>query len=168
MDKPAVVRAVRNLMDEFTTTDQDRVCLHWALSTVQVLNEHGVRAVLQAGSASWPMLLPSQDDGVKRTHLSYMFEGSARTYNRARQGLLPEMHCWAALPERAEIVDLTTGFQEQRALELTGQAWQGKPLPDYFWGTAKDLPTGWVYRPDLKAIQICVKLLNDHARKGKA
>src|SRR4051812_33982043 len=45
-----------------------QACLYWAHYTVQVLTALGVRAIIQAGSASWPRLRPDQDDGVSPTH----------------------------------------------------------------------------------------------------
>jgi hypothetical protein len=50
-----------------------RYCILWAGITVDVLAEHGVRAVMQAGDAYWPVVDPEQDDGSMNTHYGYQY-----------------------------------------------------------------------------------------------
>jgi len=84
-------------------------CLFYAAYTAVAVSRRGVRAVLQAGSASWLFKAAERDDGVGPTHYSYVFEANSRmTALRLGQGMLPELHCWAAIPQTGEIIDLTT------------------------------------------------------------
>lgn len=128
-------------------------CLYWSQAAVDVLTDLGHRAIIQAGSCSWPRVFPHQDDGVSATHMSYVWDpGSDLTREMLAQGKMPEMHVWVALPERGEIIDMTTGFWPANCLAILGMDWPGPKPPEYFWGTEEDLPNGVVYDPDVQAI----------------
>ena len=45
-------------------------CLYWSLTLMGVLLQRGYRALIQAGSMSWPIVPPGEDDGSP-THFSY-------------------------------------------------------------------------------------------------
>lgn len=45
-------------------------CLYWSLTLMGVLLQRGYRALIQAGSMSWPIVSPGQDDGKAATHFS--------------------------------------------------------------------------------------------------
>jgi hypothetical protein len=49
-------------------------CLYWSLTLMGVLLQNGYRALIQAGSMSWPIVPPGQDDGKSPTHFSYECE----------------------------------------------------------------------------------------------
>lgn len=137
-----------------------QACLYWAHYTVEVLKALGIRAIIQAGSASWPRLRPDQDDGVSPTHHSYVWEpDSLVTKARLAAGDMPELHVWAAVPERGEIIDMTTRYWPEQCLLIQGLNWPGDKPPTYFWGTADELPDGVLYAPDMKAIALALHLL---------
>jgi len=152
----------------FAHFDGDRpaqACLYWAHYTVEVLMALGIRAIIQAGSASWPRLRPDQDDGVSPTHHSYVWEpDSAATKFRLAAGDLPEMHVWAAIPERGEIIDMTTRYWPDQCLLIQGFDWPGDKPPTFFWGTADEVPDGVIYAADMKAIALALHLLKGDPR----
>ena len=46
-------------------------CFYWSLTLMGVLLQSGYRALIQAGSMSWPIVPPGQDDGkARRTSLT--------------------------------------------------------------------------------------------------
>jgi hypothetical protein len=138
-----------------------QACLYWAHYTVEVLKALGIRAVIQAGSASWPRLRPDQDNGVAPTHHSYVWEpDSATTKARLAAVGMPELHVWAAIPARGEIIDMTTRFWPEQCRLIQRLDWPGDKPPTYFWGTADEVPDGVVYTPDMTAIALALHLLN--------
>lgn len=156
--KDAVVRRVRSRMDARAHPRPEAACLDWAALTVQELSRHGERCLLQAGSLYWPCA--AQDDGVSPTHFGYLWEArSATTRERLALGLLPEIHVWAALPDRREIVDLTTRYLPQQARSCAGLEWTAPPPPDYLWCDLGSLPDGVQYRADLTAVGAALYLL---------
>src|SRR5208282_5655551 len=46
-------------------------CFYWSLTLMGVLLQNGYRALIQAGSMSWPIVPLGQDDGKSPTHFSY-------------------------------------------------------------------------------------------------
>lgn len=137
-----------------------QACLYWAYYTVEVLKAVGIRAVIQAGSASWPRLRSDQDDGVAPTHHSYVWEpDSTVTKARLAAGAMPELHVWAAIPARGELIDMTTKYWPEQCRLIQGLDWPGDTPPAYFWGTADELPDRVLYAPDLKAIAVALHLL---------
>lgn len=80
-------------------------------------------------------------------------------------GLLPEMHVWAAIPFTKEIVDMSTKFWPEQAQRLGGFDWPGTVPPDFFWGTAAELQsTKAFYRADADAIKHTLKVIVDLSR----
>ncbi len=76
---------------------------------------------------------------------------------------LPEMHVWAADPERQELVDLSTKFLPtlcQKTLGVPGgpRVWQDATPPDYVWCTYDKLPPDWRYAPDRDATILAHRL----------
>jgi hypothetical protein len=135
-------------------------CLYWADETVKYLTRQGIRAIIQAGTASWPMIDPEQDDGVSPTNFSYIFEGvSAQEAEGLLRGRLPEMHVWAAIPDRNEIIDLTTRYWPEQALVNGGYEWAGQQPPDYLWEGADRLPDRVIYHPHPQATKLALDLL---------
>jgi hypothetical protein len=65
-----------------------------------VLLQKGYRALIQAGSMSWPIVSPGQDDGKAATHFSYEWSPWREESQVAlKLGLLPEIHVWVGLPD---------------------------------------------------------------------
>lgn len=164
-DRERLARLIDNTF--FANFDGDRpaqACLYWAHYTVEVLKALGIRAIIQAGSASWPRVRPDQDDGTTPTHLTYAWEpNSVTTKTRLAAGVMPEMHVWAAIPDRGEIIDMTTRYWPKQCLLIQERDWPGEKPPTYFWGTAEELPDGVIYAPDMKAIALALHLLKgDH------
>lgn len=119
-------------------------CLFWTMHGIEVLRERGIRAILQAGSAFWPRIRADQDDGRCNTHFGYKWSPAEPASMAAiAEGRLPEMHVWIGIPISGEIVDFTTKFWPDQAMELTGETWPGTPPPDIFWDTPNMLPGAW-------------------------
>ena len=137
-------------------------CLWWAFFTVGVLEMNGIRAALQAGTACWRRLKPEQDDGADETmpQFGYKYEvGHPDNLARLATGRLPEMHCWAAIPDSSTIVDLTTGFQPRQCEMLSKMDWPGDLPPSFMWHKIDELPPGTVYHPEREAINLAIQLL---------
>lgn len=162
MNKDEIIIEIRQKAAKaFPTVAPSRSCLYLAATAVVVLERHGVRAVLQAGTSQWPRIRPEEDDGVCSTHFSYMWEPfSETTLRKIREGLLPEMHCWAAIPETGELVDPSTRYLPSQCLITAGLEWTAPLPPDYLW--ADELPPAVVYRPDMLAIKLAITLLGLH------
>lgn len=127
------------------------LCFYYSAFGIEALREAGLRAVLQAGTASWPRIRPDQDDGVVMTHFSYLWSpNEIQSRLAVAQGAMPEMHVWIALPDTGELVDFTTAFWPTQAKLLTGMDWPGDQPPTYFWG--KELPKGVQYKPVRDAV----------------
>jgi hypothetical protein len=143
----------------------ERACLYSAAFAAIAVARRGERAILQAGSASWPFKAPERDDGTGPTHFGYEFDlrdplSAACLMN----GILPEIHCWAAIPASGELIDLTTGHQPTlMRVVLPGEEWSDAPLPGHFWGKAGALPERWRYAPNAQAIQVALDFLR-HGR----
>ena len=129
-------------------------CLYWAQVGCVELWKRGVRALPQAGSMSWPILMPGdpEDDGVRPTHLSYEWgEGGVDSQLAIGMGALPEVHVWIGIPGTGEIVDFSTRWL-RLAAERLGLEWRTPEPPNYVWCRGEDLPAGVVYQPKLDAI----------------
>ena len=161
-DRERLARIIDNtFFAHYDGSRAGQACLYWAHYTVEVLTALGIRAIIQAGSASWPRVRPDQDDGVSPTHHSYVWEpDSAVTKARIATGDMPEMHVWAAIPALRQIIDMTTRYWPEQCLLIQGRNWPGNEPPTYFWGTARELPDGVIYAPDLQAIALALHLLN--------
>lgn len=140
---------------------RQRACLYYGAFTALAIARRGVRAILQAGSASWRFKARGHDDGVGPTHYSYEFDPwHFLSAERLARGAFPEMHCWAAIPSTGEIIDLTTRHLPALLRQgLPGETWTAALPPEYFWGRADALPEGWLYRADRAAIDIAFTLL---------
>jgi len=135
-------------------------CFFFAIHGLQVLKQRGFRALLQAGTCSWPRIRKDQDDGKVMTHFSYTWSPEdARSRAADQLGIMKEVHIWVALPDEMMIVDFTAGLFPEQAMKLCGMDWPGDLPPKYFWGTSEKLPTGVVYQPSMEAIQYVFKLV---------
>ena len=127
-------------------------CFYWSLTLMGVLLQKGYRALIQAGSLSWPIVPPGQDDAHSPTHFSYEWSPWREESQAAlRLGLLPEIHVWVGLPDSNELLDFATkSLPEQAAKE--GLIWRTPQPPDFLWCSPSELPRGVIYKPDLDAI----------------
>ncbi len=117
-------------------------CLYWTLTGLSILTSLGLRARLQAGSLSWPILPPHLDDGHQPTHFTYEWSPWRPESQAAlKLGLLPEIHLWIGLPDRNELVDFSTQWLPQQAAKA-GLVWRTDPPPDFLWCGPSGLPDG--------------------------
>ena len=132
-------------------------CLYETLGAVIVARKRGIKLLPQAGTVNWLAVAPELDDGVSANSASYTWdpEGPLSKLSVA-QGWMPEMHCWAADPDRMEIVDTTTGAQMERFAPLFD--WTAPPLPDFLWGKPEK---GWIYEPVKDAVQVACGFMCD-------
>jgi hypothetical protein len=139
-------------------------CLYWSLTLAGVLNALGHRALLQAGSLSWSILPPEQDDGKRPTHFAYEWS-PWREESRAalRLGLLPEIHVWVGLPATNGLVDFSTKFLPELAAR-EGLQWRTAPPPDFLWCRPDELPSGVAYQPNREAITFILDRLRKQPR----
>jgi len=150
------IEDMKFLFDISTVPPSGR-CLYYAVATIQAIKAAGLRAILQAGTAMWPMIRPEQDDGVRMTHFSYVWSpDEPKSREAVANGKMPEMHVWAAIPALHEIVDFSTGFWPGQALVLGGFDWPGDRPPEYLWCKAKELPSGVIYQPNTTATMLAL------------
>ena len=133
-------------------------CLFWAKHTASMLAALlGRRAIIQAGSASWPLINDREDDGVRSTHFSYQFELDKNAIGKLMEGKLPELHAWAALPDTNEIIDITTCYGPRQAERMgvikRRDDWTA-PVHDFIWTKADRLPRGVLYHASMQAIAV--------------
>ena len=149
--RAAIVRDARWVFAEvYEGRVPDRcACVYQAVAVIFAAHRYGVHLLPQAGTAAWPRIELDQDDGISSTHLAYEWQGmeDPRTRHRIDDGLLPEIHVWAADPVAREIVDLTTRHLPEQCRVVAGMAWEAPPPPDYLWAGAAELPPGWCYEP---------------------
>jgi len=156
----AVLRRYR----EWYGTDhmQRGSCLYWTLTGLVILRGLGFRALLQAGSMSWPILFADQDDGTSPTHFSYEWSPWREESQAAlKLGLLPEIHMWIGLPDQNELIDFSTKWLPQQAAQ-EGLVWRTEPPPDFLWCGPADLPAGVIYQPNMEAIQFALNFIRAH------
>lgn len=132
-------------------------CFYYAVHGALAIRQRGVRAVVQAGSLSWPCVPPEQDDGVSATHFSYIWTppDTDDVVQLAVAGRLPEMHCWVGLPATDTIVDFSTQHLTAQAARLN-VVWRGDQPPPYLW--ASKLPRGVHYVAEPAAIELVLRL----------
>ncbi len=127
-------------------------CLNWSLTLMGVLLQNGYRALIQAGSMSWPIVPLGQDDGKSPTHFSYEWSPWREESQAALTlGLLPEIHVWVGLPDQNELLDFATKFLPEQAAK-EGLIWRTPAPPDFLWCGPSELPEGVLYKPNLNAI----------------
>jgi len=150
----------------FPTVSEQAACLYLAPAIISVAKRMGVRLVLQAGSASWRRVSEVDDDGLMATHFSYLWEPhTLRTRMILAQGLMPELHVWAADPERQEIVDLTTGHIPLQCQQLGEMKWLCEPPPDFIWHSGPGIAQlDAHYEPTQLATELALELFRRHSR----
>jgi hypothetical protein len=166
-DKPLLVREMRDYFAQWKSANQpdaqeSRMCLYWSVLAQQYLKRKGHKAIVAAGSMSWPKInLPDEDDGVCCTHYSYVWEpDSLETALMILTHQMPEMHCWVVLPKRQEILDVTTRYIRGLHDALDGQSkWTAPDPPDYLWCRWDELPPNVIYNPSRSAVDLVVKMV---------
>lgn len=135
-------------------------CLYINQVTMKALKDDGRRAVLQAGSVYWPM----RRDALGPVHFGYEFDLSQPfSVEAVQNGLLPEVHIWAALPDEGAIVDFSTGAFKRLAVERHGLEWEEAEPLRYVWGRP---PAGVIYRPQLEAIRYVWRFIAEKMGEG--
>ena len=105
------------------------LCLYYAHHTAAVLCQHGLSAVIQAGSLQWPRVRRGEDDGQIDTHFAYMWTPtSPESALSVALGNLPEIHVWVGILNSQEIVDFTTRHLRSAA-EARGMVWTAAQRP---------------------------------------
>jgi len=136
-------------------------CLYWSLALMGVLLDRGYRALIQAGSLSWPIVMPGEDDGKSSTHFSYEWSPWREESKAAlKLGLLPEIHVWVALPDQNELLDFSTKYLPQQAAQ-EGLIWRTPHPPDFLWCGPSELPDGVIYKPDMQAIRFILDRISN-------
>lgn len=157
-NKEAAITAIRLFMKERYLHRPTAACLYWAFVTVGVLRDYGYEALFQAGTLNWPRLPLGVQDETALTHFSYEWDTTleeALTVLHSDGDALPEMHCWAAIVDTEEIVDLTTGFLVQQCADLARLDWPGEKPPDHVWEKSVALRERSIYyAPEIDAIRI--------------
>jgi hypothetical protein len=165
VDKVAVVSEIRRFADLWFAEHKPHVpksaaCFYWAVLTAAVLKDKGIDIRIQAGSLQWPRV--KHDDGKIATHFSYMWEPeSPATIEAILENRFPELHVWVALPERRELVDVTTRYLKQQCEERAGMKWLAPKPPDFLWCSFDRMPKGVIYKPELSAIHYVLKIIRE-------
>ena len=136
-------------------------CFYLAHFGALQIMEHGYTPLIQAGSMSWPIIDPKDDDGVCCTHFSYVWGETVLSpeIHLLVHGVLPEIHIWLAIRETGEIVDFSTNELKSQALLTAGLEWKAKDPPKFVWCIPDHLPEWVVYRPDTDAIKFVLRML---------
>ena len=98
----------------------------------------------------------AKDDGTIHTHFAYEWEGinHPKVQHRLQQGLMPEMHVWAADPVAMELVDTSTIHLAEQCRKQGGMEWTAPPPPSHLWAGREQMPPGWHYMAAADAIQL--------------
>ena len=140
--------------------DLTQHCIAYSVTGQAVLCEMGIKAQITAGTMMWPRIDMTKDDGVSATHFSYVFEPQGPvTKARLAADLLPEMHAWITLPDRKEILDLTTRHLKVQCERTAGLPWLGPDPPKFLWCDWSKLPAHVHYEPHPDAIKIIYRKL---------
>jgi hypothetical protein len=123
-------------------------CLYWSLTAGLVLQRHGIRSILQAGTMLWPM---AEDTGTNETHFGYQWDPTDIGSQAALEvGAMPEIHIWIVLPETQEIIDFSVRHLPRLAA-LDGKTWTKETPPDFLWVKKEQMPDGVIYRAEVGA-----------------
>jgi hypothetical protein len=162
-EREAIYRATAKQFAEWYPAEEQHPggqCVRWTCTAMRILMERGYRPKIQAGSMSWPIVTPEQDDGVSPTHFTYEWSPhTPESQARMEAGGLPEVHVWLALPDLGEILDFSTKFFPEQSKRF-GLVWQAPPPPDYLWWGPGDVwPATVQYKPNMEAIAFIINYL---------
>ncbi len=164
-------------------------CLYWAASAIIAAQRHGIRLVLQAGSAAFQRLPPHLDDGRPETltHFAYEWTPPHKDPLRSRVFVrdgreeptpahfttrpdrvtgqpalcLPEMHVWCGEPATQTLVDLSTFDLTRQCETVLGVPWLDEKPPPFLWCAPREIPTAWHYNPNRDATLLAALILAD-------
>lgn len=161
MDKAKIVADIRREFDEWCLKydfkgDPAQSCFYQAVFAHSHLKNLGTfgRCLISAGTFSIPRINLRDDDGITGTHFSYVFTPDAIAMQAVEEDRMPEMHVWVTLPDRQEVVDLTTRYCKVQCERTTGLKWTAPDPPDFVWHHINQLPRGIEYTPSREAIAV--------------
>jgi hypothetical protein len=168
-EKDAIATAAQRMVEHFVIpkgVERWRACLWYSFGAIPFLKKVlKTRVIAQAGTASWPRIRMEDDDGEVMTHFSYVFDAHHEmTAMSLALRQLPEMHCWLALPETGEVIDLSAGFQAEACEKHSGHLWEAPPPPSYYWFPVTGGPEHVHYDPDPVATRIAIIASNSCVR----
>lgn len=142
-------------------------CLYHTACLLLVGAKHGLRLIPQAGSAAWPRMPLSDDDGEVHTHFAYEWMGAnhPETKGHIAAGRMPEIHVWAADIDSREVIDVTTQYLPEQCRQQGSMAWSAPAPPPYFWGNKESLPDYWLYLARMDAIEFIADDIADCLRR---
>jgi hypothetical protein len=127
------------------------------MAVIKACVEQNEKVLMQAGSCQWPRITREQDDGVMATHFGYVWQPNHPATELAiAEHRIPEMHCWVVLPERRELIDMSSSSFPEQCMKLIGKDWPGIKPPDYLWCSFDNLPKDVIYRADREAIDLAI------------
>lgn len=170
-----IYRGTHRILPKGGTIEQS--CFYHAVSANQIIQQvidsdklrkpgqPRSKILVQAGSASWPRIKPEDDDGAMNTHLSYVWEQETAFHANLllqRTKALPEIHCWNAIVTPGHdpiLLDFTIKYLPRICESLIGEKWTAATPPDFYWGTADELPPNVNYTPNQEAVKFVYGLL---------
>jgi hypothetical protein len=161
MVKQEIVAEIRRQFHQWLNkwmpnADPSMMCFYLAVFTHGHLKEMNIfgKCLISAGSFSIPRMNLEDDDGIVGTHFGYVFTPNRAAIEAVENNRMPEMHCWVQLPDRQEIVDLSTCYAKEQCKKLTGLDWLTNDPPDFIWHNINELPAGVIYKPDPYAVAL--------------
>jgi len=165
--KQVLIEAADALFRERFIAVAQTSCLYRAWCLVSVAESRGVQMLIQAGSAWWRITPEGQEKPEgPAPFFGYQWQGIEKARELLQQNIMPEMHVWAVVPHRGEVVDVTAGVQRQQAAAL-GLEWRTPELPPYLWDTGSKLAKkhGALYMADEEATRIAFGLVEREATR---
>lgn len=158
-----IMEGVTAFMNLFPDDKIKKNCLKACVALATVLAKRGINGKVVAGSVSWRVIKPEDDDGKSADCLSYQFsrEAAMRHMILGIEGM-PEMHVWILL-EDMSIVDMTTRYAAEIAREEYGMTLASQILPEYVWSQQCDMDNSFYdYHPSATqlALAMITSLIN--------
>lgn len=156
-DRSRVIERARNATCRRLGITEDKLsdgglCFYLSHFVCLELHKLGVRAIPQAGSASWQFR--HNDSTTGPTVVEYVWSPEGPIF-----GKLPEVHVWAAIPDTVEIIDASLpSFRAVANVLREDFIHPGYELPDYLWCPAAETPDHCSYRVDAHACIFVAKL----------
>lgn len=161
--KRQIVKEARQLVHRVfpgVPTDGAGACLYLTWGAITVARFHGLKLLLQAGTAYWPRVTDATDDGTEPNVFGYEWEpNSPQTIAMLAADQLPEIHVWAADPVAVEIVDLSTGAWPAQCRTILGAGWKAPKPPPFYWGDPRKVPGVGYYKAERSASLVAAELL---------
>ena len=159
IDRDEIFKKVRKMTEDCNLGK----CLYATLSAYFLLGPLFPDILIQAGSMSWPIVEPEQDDGVSPTHFTYLWSPTDfQSYRAVLQDKMPEMHVWLVM------IDMTTYELPMQNARITGSKWQAKPPPEYLWAEFDELPKmNVVYEANAEATFLAYQYMRNVLLRGE-